>query len=67
MLRTRPACSASTPPLHGRSWAGAPLLDFERAIAMTASWYTDFDAGKHPMDLTLHQIEAYIDRMRRGS
>ena len=43
-----------------------PLLDFERAIAMTASWYTNFDAGKHPMDLTLHQIESYIDRMRRG-
>jgi len=37
-----------------------PLLDFERAIVMTASWYIDFHAGKDPMELTRHQIESYM-------
>ena len=41
-----------------------PLLDFDRAIDMTASWYARWADGADPRALTIGQIEDYMQSMK---
>lgn len=37
-------------------------LDINLSIGLTAEWYKDFYNNKYPLDLTLNQVELFLNR-----